>query len=55
MLERRPHTAGWYERIRARPSYRDALTAWFNDKYLLLMADKGDEAWPRVKALLDAA
>ena len=35
-------------------SYQDALTAWFNPKYLPLMDEKGREAWPRVKALLAA-
>ena len=52
MFEGRPRAADWYDRIRARPSYRDALAAWFNEKYLPLMAEKGGEAWPRVKALL---
>jgi glutathione S-transferase len=52
MVDRRPKAADWYERIRARPSYRDALAKWFNEKYLPLMAEKGAEAWPRVKALI---
>lgn len=54
MLDKRPRAAEWYDRVRARPSYRDALAAWFNDKYLPLMAQKGREAWPKVKALLSA-
>lgn len=52
MLEGRPRAADWYRRIRARKTYQDALAAWFNPKYLPLMADKGNEAWPRVKQLL---
>ena len=55
MLDRRPHAAQWYDRIRARPAYQDALARWFNEKYLPLMEEKGREAWPKVKALLAAA
>ena len=54
MLDRRPHAAQWYERLRARPAYEQGLARWFNDSYLPLMAEKGAEAWPRVKALLAA-
>jgi len=54
MLERRPHAAAWYDRIRARLAYQDALAKWFNEKYLPLMDEKGREAWPKVKALLAA-
>ena len=54
MIANRPRVAAWYDRLRARPSYQDALTRWFNPKYLPLMEDKGSEAWPQVKALLAA-
>ncbi len=54
MLVKRPRTADWYERIKARPAYQDALAKWFNAKYLPLMDEKGNEAWPRVKELLAA-
>jgi hypothetical protein len=54
MLADRPRAAAWYERMRARSSYRDAVAAFFNPKYLPLMDEKGREAWPRVKALLAA-
>jgi glutathione S-transferase len=54
MLDRRPRVAAWYERMQARKAYQDALAAWFNPKYLPLMDEKGREAWPRVKALLEA-
>lgn len=55
MLEGRPHAALWYERMRSRNSYQDALAAWFNPKYLPLMEEKGNEAWPRVKLILAEA
>lgn len=52
MLEGRPRVAGWYERMRNRKAYQDALAAWFNPKYLPLMEEKGSEAWPKVKQIL---
>ena len=52
MLDRRPRLMGWYDRIRARPSYEVALTKWFNDKYIPLMEEKGAEAWPKVREIL---
>jgi glutathione S-transferase len=52
MWDHRPHIPEWFERLRARPSFETAVTAWFNDKYLPLMAEKGAEAVPRVKSIL---
>lgn len=52
MVARRPLAARWYERIKTRPGYQDALAKWFSDKYLPLMAEKGEEAWPKVRELL---
>ncbi len=53
LLDRNPRVADWYERMRGRPSYQSALAAQFNPKYLPLMAEKGAEAWPRVRTLLE--
>jgi glutathione S-transferase len=52
MLQGRPRAADWYQRLKARKTYQDALAAWFNPKYLPLMDEKGREAWPKVKAIL---
>ena len=52
LLDKNPRTAGWYERMRSRDSYRTALAAQFNAKYLPLMDEKGSAAWPRVKELV---
>jgi glutathione S-transferase len=52
LLDKNPRTAAWYGRMRSRDTYRAALTAQFNPKYLPLMEEKGREAWPRVKALI---
>lgn len=55
MLDGRPRAASWYERMRARKTYQEALAAWFNPKYLPLMEEKGSEAWPKVKRMLAEA
>lgn len=54
-LDKNKRTADWYERMKARPSYRTALAAQFNAKYLPLMDEKGSAAWPRVKELVGLA
>lgn len=54
LLLKRRRVADWYDRLRARKSYQDALAAWFNPRYLPLMAEKGEEAWPKVRAMLAA-
>jgi glutathione S-transferase len=55
LLDKNPRTTDWYERMRARESYRTALAAQFNQKYLPLMDEKGRAAWPRVKELVGVA
>jgi glutathione S-transferase len=54
-LDKHPRTAHWYERMRNRDTYRSALAAQFNTKYLPLMDEKGREAWPRVRELVGLA
>jgi hypothetical protein len=39
--------------VKARPNYA-GISDWINDKYIPLMAEKGDEAWPRIKEILAA-
>jgi glutathione S-transferase len=51
-LDSRPRLAGWYERIRARPSYAEAIGKWENRGYIALMREKGGEAWPRIKTIV---
>lgn len=52
MWESRPRVAGWFERVKARPSYESAVDGWLNEAYLPLMREKGEEAWPRLAAML---
>ena len=51
----RPHIAGWYDRMRERRSYAEALEKWFNAAYLPLMKEKGAEVQSRVKAIVAGA
>ena len=54
-LDKHPRAAHWYERMRNRETYRTALAAQFNPKYLPLMDEKGRAAWPRVTELVGLA
>ena len=48
----KPQLVDWYERIKARPSYKLGITDWLDTDYLSLMADKGEEAWPKIEAMM---
>ncbi len=52
ILDHRPHLRDWYSRVVALPAYADGIGGWLNDTYLSLMAEKGAETWPCVKAIL---
>ncbi|MGH7834644.1 MAG: hypothetical protein ACREQK_13440 [Candidatus Binatia bacterium] len=55
LWDRRPHIPAWYERLRQRPAYKQAIGDWLNASYLTLMKEKGEEALPRIKAVVAAA
>jgi glutathione S-transferase len=52
LWDTRPHIPSWYDRLRERPSYNEALEKWFNLSYLPLMKEKGAEAQSKVKAIV---
>ncbi len=52
MWDRRPRVADWFERLRQRDGYQEGLQRWFNDSYLTLMQEKGQETWPETRQLL---
>jgi glutathione S-transferase len=54
LLERTPRTADRYRRIKARPSFDDAIVRWENAKYLELMRKQGRENWPKIKEIMAA-
>ena len=55
MIDRRPSVKGWFERIKERASYAAAVEKWLKSKYLVLMEDKGREAWPQIDRILATA
>ncbi len=52
LLDRAPRVAGWYDRIKARPSFQDAIVRWENAGYLELMKRQGREDWPKIKEIM---
>ncbi len=52
MLEDRPHLQEWLARVKARPSYGDALSKWFNADYLKLSEAKGRESHSLIDSML---
>jgi len=54
LWDKRPHIPDWYDRVRERRAYGEALEKWFNPAYLPLMKEKGAEAQARVRAIVGA-
>ena len=54
LVARKPRLIDWHARVQARPAYRKAMTDWFSPDYLSLMAEKGEEAWPRIAEIAAA-
>ena len=52
LWDKRPHIPDWYDRLRERRAYTDALEKWFNANYLPLMKEKGLEVRDKVKAIV---
>lgn len=52
LWDKRPHIAAWYDRLRERRGYAEALEEWFNKAYLPLMKEKGLEVQSKVKAIV---
>lgn len=51
LMEARPKVAAWFTRIKARPSYKTAITDWAPESYLGMMGEHGKNAWPRIEQL----
>jgi len=52
LWDKRPHIPDWYDRLRERRGYTEALEKWFNANYLPLMKEKGLEARDKVRAIV---
>jgi glutathione S-transferase len=44
----RPRLTGWFERVKARPSFQPSLYGFVPPPLLALMKERGTEAWPQV-------
>jgi glutathione S-transferase len=53
MWEHRPGVAAWYERVRARPSFKTAVEAWVGPAEIQRYANEPDP-WPKVREILRA-
>lgn len=53
--EKRPHLTDWWERIKARPSFEPAMMKYVPPALRELMRVRGNEAWPKVRAILQAS
>ena len=49
----RPRVLEWFERIQARPSYETAIMKWWNKIKVEWMNEKGVEAVPKVRGILE--
>lgn len=54
LWDKRPHVLAWYDRLRERRAYSEALEKWFNAAYLPLMKEKGLEVKDKIKAMVGA-
>jgi glutathione S-transferase len=54
MIGERHRVADWYARVKARPSFQEAIGKWENADYLTLMKGRGTEAWPAVRQIMQA-
>jgi len=51
----RPHLDDWYERIKARPSFRPAMIDIMPPKFMADMGSRGTGYWPEVRDVLEQA
>jgi glutathione S-transferase len=52
--ETRPRVSNWFERVRARPTFKPALLDWCPSDLTSDLLRFGSASWPQVKALLDS-
>jgi glutathione S-transferase len=50
----RPHLTHWFERIKARPSFKPAFLDWCPPELTADLANFGRQSWPQVERLLAA-
>jgi glutathione S-transferase len=50
--DRLPRVEGWFERVRARPTFNPAFVEWLPTELAAEMRANGETSWPAVSALL---
>jgi len=55
LWDKRPGVAGWYERMRARPSFQSAVEAWLTPVEHERYASFQPDPWPKVREIVEAA
>ncbi len=51
-MDDKPRVTELYEAIKARPNFKPGYLDWKNQAYCDLMAEKGAEAWPRIREMI---
>lgn len=54
MWSKRPRLAGWFARLKARPSFHPAFLQWFPAPLVKDFATFGAQSWPEVRRILAA-
>jgi len=52
-LRGKPALIIWYDKVRKRANYKEAIGRWNDETYLTLMHEKGTEAWPRIEEMIE--
>jgi len=51
-LQGKPALTNWYNKVRKRKNYEEAIVKWNDETYINLMHEKGTEAWPRIEEMI---
>lgn len=54
MWSDRTNVAGWYDRVKQRPSWQTAVTGWLAAPAVAAMNEAGKSAWPRVAGIIES-
>ena len=52
LIDKRKNLKNWFEKMKKRQNYKDAISSWLNHDYLNLMMEKGLEAQEKVNQIL---
>jgi glutathione S-transferase len=52
LLSGHPKVLDWFNRLKTRPSFQDAIVKWENPNYLALMKLQGRENWDKIRQIV---